>query len=76
MVRLGRAVLVDQVSHEGGAGPEPEAEMSGVLDGMTKASRTVLAAMCVYTEAGCPQLEDAKILGPDGNAGIALGMPS
>lgn len=55
VVRLGRAVLVDQVSDEGGAGPELAAEVSGVLIGMTKASSRVVAAMCVYTEARCPK---------------------
>lgn len=64
VVRLGRAVLVDQVSNEGGAGPEPEAEVTGVLAGMTKASRRVVAAMCVYTEAGCPAADDALTVGP------------
>lgn len=74
VVRLGRAVLVDQVSNEGGAGPELEAEVSGVLDGMTKASRTVVAAMCVYTAAGCSVPADALTLGPDGLGPLRLGM--
>lgn len=74
VVRLGRAVLVDQVSNEGGAGPELEAEISGVLEGMTKASARVVAAMCVYTEAGCPAPAGTLTLGPDGLGPLSLGM--
>lgn len=53
IVRLGRAVLLDVTSNEGGAGPDLEAEISRQLRFQTRAASGVVAAMCRFTEAGC-----------------------
>ena len=54
VIRLGRAVLVDTTSSEAGAGPDPEADVRRQLDDQTTATAGVVAAMCAFTEAGCP----------------------
>jgi hypothetical protein len=53
LVRVGRAVLVDVVSNEGGAGPDPEAEVLRAIEGQARASTKVVEAMCAFTEGGC-----------------------
>jgi hypothetical protein len=53
-IRVGRAVLIDTVAPAGGGGPGPEEEVQRQLDAMTSAIEAPVAAMCVFTEAGCP----------------------
>lgn len=52
VVRVGHAVLVDQVSNEAG-GPGEDGDRSTQVDRQLQASGDVIAAMCVFTEAGC-----------------------
>lgn len=51
MIRLGRAVLLDSVSNEGGAGPDPTAEVERQIAEQGEAVAPVVAAMCRFTEA-------------------------
>lgn len=53
VVRLGRALLVDTTSNEGGGGPDPDAQATAQITRQTEASSDVVAAMCAFTEAGC-----------------------
>ncbi len=53
IVRVGRAVLVDTASNEGGAGPDPEGDIRRQLGEQARSSATVVAAMCLFTEPGC-----------------------
>ncbi len=53
IVRVGRAVLVDTASTEGGAGPDPEGDIRRQLGEQARASASVVAAMCLFTEQGC-----------------------
>ena len=53
LVRLGRAVLIDVRSGEGGGGdPDPELVRERAAD-MAGDAAGVVAAMCAFTEAGC-----------------------
>lgn len=54
VIRFGRAVLVDITASEAGAGPDPEADVRRQLDAQTVATAGAVAAMCAFTEAGCP----------------------
>ncbi|MFA6298739.1 MAG: hypothetical protein WC642_06210 [Nocardioides sp.] len=53
VIRLGRALLVDTTSNEGGGGPDPDAQATAQITRQTEASADVVAAMCAFTEAGC-----------------------
>lgn len=53
IVRLGRGVLVDFVSNEGGASGDPASELPSQLATMDADAAEVVSAMCVFTEAGC-----------------------
>lgn len=53
VVRLGRALLVDTATNEGGGGPDPEADVDAQIARQTADSAEVVSAMCVFTEAGC-----------------------
>lgn len=53
VVRLGRALLVDTTSTEGGGGPDPDAEATAQIARQTEASADVVSAMCAFTQAGC-----------------------
>jgi hypothetical protein len=53
VVRVGRAVLVDTASTEGGAGEDPEADIRRQVGEQARASTGVVAAMCVFTDDGC-----------------------
>lgn len=50
VVRVGSSVLV--VAHAGHSG-NPQGNEQGVIDQMSSESADVIAALCVYTEAGC-----------------------
>lgn len=52
VVRIGHAVLIDQVSNEAG-GPGEDGDRSLQIDRQLQTSGDVIAAMCVFTEAGC-----------------------
>jgi hypothetical protein len=48
VVRVGRAVLVDEISNEGGI-----ESLDRYLESMTRTSAPAVEAMCAFTEAGC-----------------------
>ncbi|MDO9494977.1 MAG: hypothetical protein Q7J48_04680 [Nocardioides sp.] len=53
VVRLGRALLVDTTSNEGGGGAAPDADVNAQIARQTADSAEVVSAMCAFTEAGC-----------------------
>lgn len=53
VTRLGRAVLVDTASNEGGGGPHRDADILAQVDEQLRTTGEVVAAMCLFTEAGC-----------------------
>ena len=53
VIRLGRALLIDTTSSEGGGGPDPDAEANAQIAEQTADSADVVSAMCTFTEAGC-----------------------
>jgi len=73
VVRLGRAVLIDATSNEGTLEAADDQ-----IAGMTQDSADVVAAMCLYTEAGCggdPSDGSAdQVLSLDGYGDLRLGM--
>jgi hypothetical protein len=80
VIRLGRAVLIDTTSNEGGAGQDRRREIDDQLAAMTSAAAQPVSRMCAFTEAGCGD-GDAPIeapvfgtLGPEGFRGVELGM--
>jgi len=75
VIRLGRAVLIDQTANEGSI-----ADFELQLDAMTSDSGVPVSRMCAFTEAGCGDGEapiEAPVfgtLGPEGFRGIELAM--
>ena len=53
VTRLGRAVLVDTASNEGGGGPDRDGDIDRQVEEQVRATDDVVAAMCRFTEAGC-----------------------
>ncbi|WP_139978085.1 hypothetical protein [Nocardioides litoris] len=54
VVRVGRSVLLDSTSDQGGAGAEPRGvQARRQVERMTTDSADLVAAMCAWTEAGC-----------------------
>jgi hypothetical protein len=51
VIRVGRGVLVDVVSDESGAGPDPDAEIRQAVAEQATAAAEVVAAMQVFTDA-------------------------
>jgi len=80
VIRLGRAVLINTISNEGGAGQDPDGEVRGHLDAMTSAIAQPMSRMCVFTKAGCDdgtEPIEAPVVGtllPEGYDGVLLGM--
>ncbi len=52
-IRVGHSVLIDTAANEGGAGPDPVADLARQIDEQTTDAAEVVAAMCLFTEAGC-----------------------
>ncbi|HEY3014738.1 MAG TPA: hypothetical protein VGJ41_06480 [Nocardioides sp.] len=78
VIRLGRSVLVDTTSTEG-----TKDGLDQQLAEMTDETAPVVAAMCLFTKAGCgtdsaAPSDDASaagsVLGPDGYGDLRLGM--
>jgi len=78
VIRLGRGVLIDSGANEGTTDL-----LEHQLAVMTDESAPAVAAMCVFTEAGCASGSPAptdgapassKVLGPDGYGDLRLGM--
>lgn len=54
VIRLGRAVLIDVASNEGGmGGNRHDAAVTRQIDQQLKETAPIVAAMCQFTEAGC-----------------------
>lgn len=75
VIRLGRAVLIDQTANEGSI-----ADFELQLDAMTSDSEAPVSRMCAFTEAGCTDGTESipppatGTIGPDGYGAIKLGM--
>lgn len=53
VVRLGQSVLVDEAWNEGGAGPDPDADVRSQVREQLATTSEVVAAMCTFTIDGC-----------------------
>lgn len=69
MLRVGNALLVGDLSNEGGADDASVARQLGERDPVIN---DVAAAMCVFAEGDCTQ--DGPLLGPRGLGPVHLGM--